>query len=228
MTQFEFVRPHSRSGMLTLSDVARIADSLSGGSLAVLPTETGYMLAALATSIPAIERAFAVKSRDRAQVMHVACAGVDMAAAIGVLTPRALRLIGVFTPGPLSVVVAKTPELPDDLVAVNGTVGIRIPDHPATLQVISAVGAPLTATSLNVSGSASLPVRKLDLETMNWPAGETIHIVEDDESIRYDSGSTLVRLSGDDIEILRAGPVSEADLREAARFPGYLESAGPA
>jgi L-threonylcarbamoyladenylate synthase len=227
MTQFEFVRPHSRSGMLTLSDVARIGDSLSGGSLAVLPTETGYMLAALATSIPAIERAFAVKSRDRAQVMHVACAGVDMAAAIGVLTPPALRLIGVFTPGPLSIVVAKTPLLPDDLVAVNGTVGIRIPDHPATLQVIRAVGAPLTATSLNVSGSASLPVRKLDLETMNWPAGETIHIVEDDESIRYDSGSTLVRLSGDDIEILRAGPVSEADLRAAARFPGYLESAGP-
>ncbi|HUD36395.1 MAG TPA: L-threonylcarbamoyladenylate synthase [Streptosporangiaceae bacterium] len=228
MTQFEFIRPHSRSGLITLSDAARIADSLRKGSLAVLPTETGYMLAALATSIPAIERAFAVKSRSRAQVMHVACAGVDMAASIGLLTPSALRLIGEFTPGPLSVVVAKTPLLPDDLVAVNGTVGIRIPDHPATLQVIRAVGAPLTATSLNVTGTAPVPVRKAELETMNWPAGETVHIVEDDESIRYDSGSTLVRLSGADIEILRPGPVSEADIREAARFPGYLESAGPA
>jgi L-threonylcarbamoyladenylate synthase len=213
MTQFEFVRPHSRSGMITLSDAARIADSLRDGSLAVLPTETGYLLAAIATSRPALERAFAVKSRNPAQVMHVACASIGMAAAVGELTPTALRLLGEFTPGPLSVVVAKTPLLPDDLVAINGTVGIRIPDHPATLQVISAVGAPLTATSLNVSGSAPVPVRKLELDTLNWPAEAVIHIVEDDASIRYDTGSTLVRLSGGEIEILRAGPVSEADSR---------------
>jgi L-threonylcarbamoyladenylate synthase len=228
MTEFEFVRPHSRSGLITLSEVARIADSLRQGSLAVLPTETGYMLAALATSIPAVERAFAVKSRDQAQVMHVACASVEMAAAAGDLTPRALRLLGAFTPGPVSVVVAKTALLPDRLVAMNGTVGIRIPDHPATLQVIRAVAGPLTATSLNVSGSAPVPVRKLELETMNWPAGETVFIIEDDDSISYHTGSTLVRLTGGDIEILRAGPIGERDIREAAELPGYLESAGTA
>src|SRR5215469_784279 len=145
--------------MLTLSEVARIAGSLRSGSLAVLPTETGYMLAALANSMPAIERAFAVKQRDPAQVMHVACASVAMAASVGKLTPAALRLLGAFTPGPLSVIVAKTAALPDRLVTVNGTVGIRVPDHPATLQVIAEVGVPLTATSLNVSGAAPVPVR---------------------------------------------------------------------
>src|SRR5215469_13878245 len=169
--------------MLTLSDVARIADSLRSGSLAVLPTETGYMLAALANSMPAIERAFAVKQRDPAQVMHVACASVAMAASVGKLTPAALRLLGAFTPGPLSVIVAKTAALPDRLVTVNGTVGIRVPDHPGTL---------------------------------NWPVGETVYVVEDDEAISYGTGSTLVRLTGaDDVEILRPGPVSESDIDEA-------------
>jgi L-threonylcarbamoyladenylate synthase len=210
--------------MLTLSEVARIADSLRGGSLAVLPTETGYMLAALANSMPAIERAFAVKQRDRAQVMHVACASVAMAESVGVLTSAALRLLGAFTPGPLSVVVAKTAALPDRLVTINGTVGIRVPDHPATLQVIAEVGMPLTATSLNVSGAAPVPVRKLDLGTLNWPVGETIYIVEDDGAIRYAVGSTLVRLtSTDDVEILRPGPVSESDIDEAMGVTSYLE-----
>src|SRR5258708_4457619 len=158
--------------MLTLAEVARIADGLLSGSLAVLPTETGYMLAAVATSIPAVERAFAVKQRDQAQVMHVACSSVAMAASVGVLTPAALRLLGAFTPGPLSVIVTKTPALPDRLVTVSGTVGIRVPDHPATLQVIAEAGVPLTATSLNVSGSAPVPVRKLELDALNWPARE--------------------------------------------------------
>lgn len=209
--------------MLTLSELARIADSLRSGSLAVLPTETGYMLAAMATSVPAVERAFAVKQRDQAQVMHVACASAGMAASVGVLTPAALRLLGTFTPGPLSVVVAKTPVLPDRLVTVNGTVGIRVPDHPATLAVIAEVGVPLTATSLNVSGSARVPVSKLELDTLNWPAGETIYVVQDDEAIRYGTGSTLVRLTSGEVEILRPGPVGESDIADVVGVIGYLE-----
>ena len=212
--------------MLTLAEVARITDSLRSGSLAVLPTETGYMLAAMATSIPAVERAFAVKHRDHSQVMHVACASVAMAASVGVLTPAALRLLGAFTPGPLSVVVAKTPALPDRLVTINGTVGIRVPDHPATLAVIAEVGVPLTATSLNVSGSAPVPVSKLELDTLNWPAGETIYIVQDDEAIRHAMGSTLVRLTGREVEILRPGPIGESDVSEALSVTSYLELPG--
>lgn len=209
--------------MLTLAEVARIADSLRNGSLAVLPTETGYMLAAIATSIRAVERAFAVKQRDHSQVMHVACASVAMAASVGMLTPAALRLLGAFTPGPLSVVVIKTPALPDRLVTVNGTVGIRVPDHPATLQVIAEAGAPLTATSLNVSGTVPVPVSKLELDTLNWPAGETVYIVEDDEAIRHGAGSTLVRLTGEEAEILRPGPIGDSDVRAAMGVTSYLE-----
>ncbi len=119
----------------------------------------------------------------------------------------------------------KTPVLPDRLVAVDGTVGIRIPDHPATLQVIREVGAPLTATSLNATGSAPVPVSKLELATLSWPDDETVFVVEDDDSISYGTGSTLVRLSGSDLEVLRPGPVTEEDLRDALTRTSYLETA---
>jgi L-threonylcarbamoyladenylate synthase len=218
MTRFTYLKPHSRSGTLSLSEVAEVADSLKRGSPAVLPTETGYMLAVLATSQDAVKRAFLVKGRSSATVMHVACASMDMAHTVGVLTDRAIRLLGTFTPGPLSVIVRKTDLLPDDLVTLSGTVGIRVPDHPATLQVINAVGGPLTATSLNSSGSQMASVDETSLHTLNWREGDTIYIVQDDNAIAYSSASTLVRVSGESIEVLRPGPIPASEVHRVADY----------
>jgi L-threonylcarbamoyladenylate synthase len=222
VTHFEYVRPHSRSRLLKLKDAARIAGHLNHGGLAILPTETGYMLAALATSTAAIEHAFNVKQRPASHVMHVACASLEMAATIGRLRPNAAHLLGELTPGPISVITEKTPLLPDRLVSLDGTVGIRIPDHPATLQVISAVGAPLTATSLNASGSAPALAGQAELELLNWPPGEISYVVTDDESIVYEKPSTLVRLTGDDPEILRDGPISAAQIRDVISHASFV------
>jgi L-threonylcarbamoyladenylate synthase len=174
------------------------------------------MLAALATSVPAIQQVFTAKGRNTANVMHVACGSLSMARTAGELDQAALRLLGEFTPGPVTVVVNKTPLLPDDFVTLNGTVGIRMPDHPATLQVINEVGAPLTATSLNVSGAGPSPAGKLELRFMDWPEDEVVYVLEDDDRIVYDSPSTLVRVTGEDIEVLRKGPVSESEILRVA------------
>jgi len=137
---------------------------------------------------------------------------MEMAETVGIITEPAARLLGEFTPGPLSVIVNKTDLLPDDLVTLNGTVGIRIPDHPGTLQVINAVGSPLTATSLNNSGSQPTSVDETSLQAMEWPEDEVIYVLRDDDAIVYNSASTLVRLSGDSIEVLRGGPISESEI----------------
>jgi L-threonylcarbamoyladenylate synthase len=220
MTEFRHLKPFSATGALKLADVGRVADSLRRGSMAVLPTETGYMLAALATSEAAIKRVFTAKGRNTANVMHVACGSLSMAGTVGELSEAALRLLGEFTPGPVTVVVKKTPLLPDDFVTLNGTVGIRMPDHPATLQVINEVGAPLTATSLNVSGAGPAPDGKLEMRFMDWPDGEVVYVLEDDDRIVYDSPSTLVRLTGEHIEVLRKGPVPESEILRVANQPG--------
>jgi L-threonylcarbamoyladenylate synthase len=225
MTEFVYVRPHSPSGTLILSEVAKVADSLKRGSLAILPTETGYMLAALSTSTDAIKRAFAVKDRATSDVMHVACASLEMAGTVGILSERAMRILGEFTPGPVSVIVNKTDLLPDYLVTLNGTVGIRIPDHAGTLQVINAVGAPVTATSVNSSGSQLDSVDEASLQSLNWPENEPVYVLLDDHATAYSSPSTLVRVTGDLIEILRTGPISEAEIYRAAGMVSYLEVA---
>lgn len=211
---FVYLSVTKRSRLLTLADLDAVAGSLAGGGLAVLPTETGPMLAAVATSEPAVRAAFAAKGRNLAQVMHVACASLAMARRYGHLDERATALLGAFTPGPLSVVVPHTGALPDRLVTVDGTVGIRVPDNPATLQVIGALGVPLTATSVNVSGQPGTSIEPAALRALHWPPLERVYVVVDEEAVTYGAPSTLVRLTGPEPEILRPGPVTAEMLRE--------------
>jgi L-threonylcarbamoyladenylate synthase len=206
--RFHFLAPSSHSGLLRLADAEFVAGRLREGGLAVLPTETGYMLAALATSLPALRTAFDVKERDHAHAMHVACASIGMAARYAVLSPAARRLMGAFTPGPLTVVVPQTGALPVEMVTLGGTVGIRVPDHAATLQVIATLDAPVTATSLNRSGEETRPYDRDLLEELPWGDLRGVPVVEDKSAVRYPAASTLVRLTGEAPEVLRQGPIT--------------------
>ena len=216
MTEFVYLSVSKGSRLLSLADLDRVVGALAGGSLAVLPTETGYMLAAVATDEPAVEAVFEVKGRNPALVMHVACSSLRMARDYGVLDDRAAGLLGAFTPGPLTVVVPQTGALPDRWVTLDGTVGIRVPDNPATLQVVAALGRPLTATSLNASGQAAVSLQEEQLRLLHWPAQATVTVVADDEAVTQSAASTLVRATGPELEILRPGPVTAEALREWA------------
>lgn len=220
MTTFEITTPSPASRLLSLGRVARIADALRGGGLAVLPTETGYLLAASAVSPSAARKAFAVKQRSIRNPMHVACASLEMAAEFGKLDDRARQLLGELTPGPLSVVVPQADHLDNPYVTTAGTIGLRVPDHPATLQVVATLGCPVTATSLNRSGEESLPVDRQLLESFDWGGEPVVHAVFDQGAVRYAQASTMIRLTGPEPELLRAGPVTAAEVdRVLAALP---------
>jgi L-threonylcarbamoyladenylate synthase len=215
LTRFHFLAPSTDSGLLRLAEAELVAGRLRDGGLAVLPTETGFMLAALATSLPALRAAFDVKERDHAHAMHVACASIGMAARYAELSPAARRVMGAFTPGPLTVVVPQTGALPDEMVTLGGTVGIRVPDHPATLQVIATLDAPVTATSLNRSGEETRPYDRELLDELPWGDAHDVPVVEDKSAVRYPAASTLVRLTGPAPEVLRVGPVTAEEIAAA-------------
>jgi L-threonylcarbamoyladenylate synthase len=214
VTEFRYLEGMSPSGTLRLASVARAAAVLRDGGLAVLPTETGYMLAAVATDVDAVTAVFEVKRRSLANPMHVACSSLSMAGRYADLDPSATRLLGELTPGPVTVVAAQTALLPDRLVTVNGTVGIRIPDHPATLQIIAEVDAPLTATSVNESGTAYRAPDRAALAALAWPADRVVCVVNAGDTTPYSLASTLVRTTGAEPEILREGPITAEQIKQ--------------
>ena len=104
MNMFEFLH-RTPAGLLRFGAAARLADHLRGGGLAVLPTETGYLLGAIATDLAAVRKVFTAKGRSESNPVHVACSSLALASRWAELGEVAVDLLSRFTPGPLTVVV---------------------------------------------------------------------------------------------------------------------------
>ncbi|WP_331235265.1 L-threonylcarbamoyladenylate synthase [Natronorarus salvus] len=137
-----------------MNSIERAAAAIRSGALVVYPTETVYGLAADALSPAAIERAFEAKGRARGRPLSMAVPDGETAREYTRLTERERAFVERFLPGPVTVVVERGPELPDELTGGRDRVGIRIPDHPVALALLAEV-APITATSANRSGGAN-------------------------------------------------------------------------
>jgi L-threonylcarbamoyladenylate synthase len=137
-------------------------DAVRDGRAVVYPTETVYGLGADATDADAVARVFDLKGRSRENPLSVAVPDVDAALDYTRPTAREERFMRRFLPGPVTVVVARRPALPDVLTAGRDRVGVRVPDHEVALDLLERT-PPLTATSANRSGGPSV-TRLADLD----------------------------------------------------------------
>lgn len=129
--------------------------ALRAGHLVALPTETVYGLGADANNPLALRQVFAAKGRpvDHPLIVHVA--DLDGAEALGWLPPLARTLAARFWPGPLTMVVRRRAGVVDEATGGLPTVGLRVPDHPLTLQVLREFRGGVAAPSANRFGGIS-------------------------------------------------------------------------
>ena len=190
---------------------------LSGGLPVALPTETVYGLAAWATNPDAVLRVFSVKDRPMFDplIVHLPDEGwLDGVAEIAKEDrPLVDRLVKKFWPGPLTLVLPKKELIPDVVTGGLPTIAVRISAHPIFQTVIKAFGQPLAAPSANRFGRISPTTAQHVAEEL----GGKIHLIVDGGPALHGVESTVITLRGDDIWILRSGPVSAEDLRPFAR-----------
>ena len=147
-----------------MTDIDRAAEAIRSGELVVYPTETVYGLGADALDADAVERAFEAKGRPRSNPMSLGVPDVETAAKYVDPTERERAFMQEFLPGPATVVCERRESVPDVLTAGKDRVGVRVPDHELALELLDAVApTPITATSANVSGRASV-LRSDDLD----------------------------------------------------------------
>ena len=143
---------------LSPSDSARIEKAVSvllRDGLVVYPTETVYGLGADALSEPAVLKVFEAKQRLLGKPISVAVSDLEMIYGIAYVDEFAEEFIDRFLPGPVTVVLPVKNSLPGDMSCGTGTIGIRFPDHPLALALISELDSPITSTSANISGEIS-------------------------------------------------------------------------
>jgi L-threonylcarbamoyladenylate synthase len=120
------------------------------------PTETVYGLGADARNEQAVSRVFELKGRPPTNPLIVHVADEAMARTVTTDWPREASLLAAkFWPGPLTLLLPRTPSIPPIVTAGSPLVGVRCPDHHLTLSLLTAFGGPLVGPSANPSGGVS-------------------------------------------------------------------------
>ena len=206
--------------MVTDAEIDRAAQVLRGGGLVAFPTETVYGLGADAANPAALRRLYAVKGRPARHpvIVHLAAAaGLDAWARD--VPAVAHTLAEACWPGPLTLVLARSERVPDEVTGGRDTVGVRVPDHPLALRLLRAFDAGVAAPSANRFGGVS-PTSAADVHA---DVGGDVDVVLDGGPCAVGVESTIVAFShhGGAAEpvILRPGGVSPERIEELAGQP---------
>lgn len=174
----------------------------------VAPTDTVYGIMCRYDSAEAVERLYAIKQRPTHKAIPVLIGDHNQLTQVtGAVVDDVVRaLMERYWPGPLTLVLPTCADLPTELTAGGGTVGVRMPDHNALRALMRVVG-PLAATSANLSGDEEAVTSASAQEQLD---GHVPLILSDDATRHRPTPpvpSTVVDLSGSCVRILRAGPI---------------------
>ena len=132
------------------SNTSQAAHFLKLGIAVAIPTETVYGLAANIYDEKAIRSIFELKERPLNNPLIVHIHSFEQLNEIAKNIPEsAFKLANQFWPGPLTLVLDKTNEIPDVITANKTTVGVRMPNHPVALELLQSLPFPLAAPSAN-------------------------------------------------------------------------------
>lgn len=187
-------------------DLPLLVVAILRGEVVAIPTDTVYGVVARADDPEAVARLAELKGRAVQQPMQLLVASVE-AIAPHVEDASALERVRPFWPGPLTAVLRMRPGFASAVVTPEGTAGVRVPDDPLAVAVIEACGGTLAASSANRHGAPPA----LTAAEVEAAFGAPLLIL--DGGPRHGGvASTVVDLAGTPPRILRAGPVSAADL----------------
>ena len=188
----------------TMQTVPQAAAAMKAGELVAVPTETVYGLAAHAGLDQSVQNIYTVKTRNPGKPLSILVSGMDMVEGFTQNIPAAAyRLAEQYWPGPLTMVLEDKGCAAPTVTAGGDTLGVRCPDHPMTLALIQALGAPLAAPSANPEGA---PSPKSAEAVFDYFDGK-IHGILDGGPCTVGVESTIVDLTGTEPKILREGGI---------------------
>ena len=195
--------------ILGADEVEKAAQIIKNGGLVAMPTETVYGLAADALNGNAVANIFKAKGRpmDNPLIVHIS----DISQITGLVREfpeNARRLAEKFWPGPLTIILPKSDNIPDEVSAGLDTVAVRFPSHPVAKALIGA-SCPLAAPSANLSGSPSPTTLRHVIDDMNG----RIDAIIDGGDCAVGVESTVITLAEVKPRILRPGGITAEQIR---------------
>ncbi len=191
--------------------VRYVANHLSAGMVAALPTDTFYGLAVDPVNLRAVEQIYEIKTRAKHKPLSLLVASTEHAYELARDVDGAFdRLAERFWPGPLTIIVKAGSRLPLRVTAHTGNVALRVPEAAIPRAIAEQLGLPITATSANLQG----------LPECTWAGcvrdqlGHQVPLIVDGGPTARSVPTTIVDLSGggNSWMILREGAIATHEI----------------
>lgn len=188
------------------SNTLKAVDVIRNGGVIAYPTDTVYGLGADATHQEAVSLIRVIKGRVDDKPILAMVADLGMLEEYAELTPIARAIAEQFLPGPLSLVLTARDERLKPITSKEGGVGFRMPNHPLCNELVTALGRPITSTSLNRAGQPQPRTLPLMLEQLG-DKNNLVSLVIDEGELPMSSPSTVLDVRGDRALLLREGAI---------------------
>jgi L-threonylcarbamoyladenylate synthase len=189
-------------------ETAAMAAVLKNDGVISVPTDTVYGVCARMNSEKAEQRLREVKNRPKAKSFPLMCSDLEQIRTVAETDERSEKIIRAFMPGPLTVILKKKENIPAYVNGGMDTLAIRLAPGKAVKQLIEQVGCPLFMTSANQSGQPTCT--SLDEIEAQCPLLDGMMEGE----VHFGEASTIVDCTGEDLVILREGPLSLEQLKQ--------------
>jgi len=200
------------SGTPDSSAIRYAAAFIRRGELVGVPTDTFYALAADPFNLAAVEEIYRAKGRPENRALPILVNSIDQAVSLArELPPNFLKLAKRFWPGPLTLLVDASQQIPLKVTANMGRAALRWPNSPVACALIEQLGSPITGTSANISGYPSCSNADQLMEQL----GDRLQLILDAGDTGAMISSTIVDLREDDWRVVREGLVAAEDIQSA-------------
>lgn len=191
------INPHNPQTRL----IKQVADLLRHGAVICYPTDTGYGIGCDIFNAKAIRQVELLKRRPPNKPFSFMCSDLKNISEFAHVSNTAYRLLKKNLPGPYTFVLPGTKLVPKVMTTKQKTVGIRVPENAICRALLAEFGAPIINTSLPLSDDVSPPTEAYEIDEL---IGNRVDLIIDGGPV-YPDPSSVIDLTGDAPEILRAG-----------------------
>ncbi len=198
MSQYFEIHPENPQPRL----VRQAAQIIQSGGIVAAPTDSAYALVCRLDDKNAVEKLRRIRGVDEKHHLTLLVRDLSEIATYARVDNRQYRQLKAVTPGPYTVILEATKELPRRLSHPSRkTIGIRVPENPILLALLEALGEPLIGTTLQLPEDDHM---LSDPEEVRERLGKQLDLIIDGGAGLL-SPTTIVDLTGDEPALLRAG-----------------------
>lgn len=187
---------------------------IKNAGVIAFPTRSIYGLGADALNQKAVQKIFEIKKRPLDKPILVLIKDKNAIKDIAKnIPPAATRIMDIFWPGNVTIVLEANPDLPEALTAGTGKIGVRLPQHRVALALVNELNGPITGTSANISGGEGCHrISDLDVQITS-----KLDLILDAGPLKKGKGSTVVDVTTQPPKVLREGEISARDIQALFR-----------